>query len=113
MLLIFAIAYPILFDPRATTAGRLILNFVGSLIGIVGLVFIAVFIDPRAGGLWFEFPGDVLWWRPAVRFLAYAYVAYSLTGLVALLWMRKFRPQRLHTAPEETTIPVVVRHRKK
>jgi len=112
-LLVFTIAYPILFDPGATTAGKLILRFAGSLIGVIGLVFISVFVDPRIGAQWFQFPGDVLWWRPALRFAAYAYVAYSITSLVVLLWLRKFRPKKLHTAPNESTIPVVVRRPKK
>jgi hypothetical protein len=108
-LVVFAIAYPILFDPRATTAGKFILRFIGSLIGVIGLVFIAVFVDPRDGGAWFEFPGDILWWRPAIRLLAYSYVAYTLTGLVVILWLRKFRPHKLVTAPNESTIPIRVR----
>jgi hypothetical protein len=108
-LLLFAIAYPVLFDPGATTAGKLILRFATSLIGVIGLVAISIFINPREGGRWFEFPGDILWWRPGLRFVIYAYVAYAITSLVTLLWLRKFRPHLIQTAPEETTLPVKVR----
>jgi hypothetical protein len=108
-LLLFVIAYPVLFDPGATTAGKLVLRFATSLIGVIGLVAISIFINPREGGAWFEYPGDVFWWRPGVRFAVYAYVAFSITSLVVLLWLRKFRPHLLHTAPDETTLPVKVR----
>jgi len=112
VLVVFALAYPILFDPRATTAGKLILRFVTSLIGVMSLVAISVFIDPRAGGEWFMYPPAIADWRPIVRFAAYAYVSYAMTSLVVLLWYRKFRPQKIQTAPNETTIPVVVRNKK-
>lgn len=109
VLVIFAVAYPVLFDPRATTAGKLILRFVTSLIGVMSLVAISVFVDPRAGGEWFAYPPDIAPWRPVVRFAAYAYVAYAMSSLVVLLWFRKYRPAQLQTAPGETTIPVKVR----
>jgi hypothetical protein len=109
-LIVFSLAYPILFDPGATTAGRLILRFAGSLIGVITLVAISIFIDPRTGSAWWEYPGDILWWRPALRFAVYSYVAYAITSLVILLWLRKYRPHLLHTAPDETTIPVKVRN---
>lgn len=109
MLLVFTIAYPIFFDPRATTAGKFVLRFALSLVGVIGLVFISIFVDPRAGALWFEFPGDILPWRPGVRLAIYGYVAYTITGLVVVLWLRKFRPHKLRTAPHEGTLPVKVR----
>jgi hypothetical protein len=109
-LVVFSLTYPILFDPGATTAGRLILRFAGSLIGVISLVAISIFVDPRVGSAWWEFPGDVLSWRPALRFAVYSYVAYGITSLVVLLWLRKYRPHRLQTAPDEITIPVKVRN---
>lgn len=109
MLLVFVTAYQILFDPSATTAGKFVLRFAVSLIGVIGLVFISLFIDPRAGASWFQFPGDVIWWRPAIRFLAYSYVAYTVTALAVLLWLRKYRPEKLRVAPDENTLPVKLR----
>lgn len=111
MLIVFVVAYPILFDPSATTAGKFVFRFAASLVGIIGLVFIGIFVDPRQDVQWWQYPGDVIWWRPAVRLIAYSYVAYTITALVTVLWMRKFRPQLLHTAPNESTLPVKVRKR--
>lgn len=112
-LIAFVFAYPILFDPGATTAGKLVLRFALSLVGVIGLVFVSLFINPRQGGAWFEYPGDVFWWRPAVRFLVYVYVAYSITSLDVLLWLRKYRPHLVQTAPDENTLPVKVRRPRK
>lgn len=97
VLSIFAIAYYVLFDPRATTAGRFIFRFVLSLIGVIGLVFVGIFLDPHRGGSGFVYPGDILWWRPTARLLVYGYVAYSVTALVVLVVVRKWWPEKLHT----------------
>lgn len=107
---VFAIAYPILFDPNATTAGKFLLRFVASLAGVIGLVIIGTFIDPSHGRAWSEYPGDVVWWRPAVRLGVYAYVAYTITALDVLLWFRKFQPNRLRTVTNEHTLPVKLRN---
>ena len=104
-LIVFVAAYPIFFDPGATTAGRLILRFGTSLVGVIGLVAISVFIDPREGSLWFEYPAGIAAWRPVVRFVAYGYVSYAVTSLVVLLWLRKYRPRFVQTAPDETSVP--------
>lgn len=104
-LIVFVAAYPIFFDPGATTAGRLILRFGTSLVGVIGLVAISVFVDPREGSMWFEYPADIAPWRPVVRFVAYGYVSYAVTSLVVLLWLRKYRPRSVQTAPNETSIP--------
>ena len=98
VLVIFVIGYFILFDPKATTAGKFIFRFFVSLFGVIGLIFISLFVDPRAGHGWNTYPGDVLVWRPALRFIAYSYVAYSVTGLAVLLGFRKWRPSFLRTA---------------
>jgi hypothetical protein len=113
MLLAFSILYPWWFDPRATTAGRLILSFIFSLVGVIGLVFIAIYVDPQIGRAWFQFPGDVLWWRPGLRFTTFTFVAYTITSLVVLLWFRKFRPHKIQTAPDERTLNVKVRRTNK
>lgn len=111
-ILVFAIAYPILFDPNATTAGKVLLRFVGSLAGVIGLVIIGTFVDPSSGREWSEYPGDIAPWRPALRFAVYAYVAYTITALNVVLAFRKFRPERLRTATNEHTLPVKLRYRK-
>ncbi|CAN5425681.1 hypothetical protein BH09ACT9_BH09ACT9_00820 [soil metagenome] len=107
-LLVFVIAYPVFFDPGATTAGKFVLRFAASLIGVIGLVFVGLFIDPRIGALWWQFPGDIVWWRPTVRFAIFVYVAYTVSGLVGVLWLRKFRPHLLRIAPDDE-LPVKVR----
>lgn len=110
-ILVFAIAYPILFDPNATTAGKFLLRFVGSLAGVIGLVIIGTFVDPSAGREWSAYPVDIAVWRPALRFIIYAYVAYTITALDVLLWFRKFRPAQLRTVAHEQTLPVKLRQR--
>lgn len=97
VLIVFTISYVILFDPKATTAGRFIFRFALSLVGIIGLSFIGVFIDPSPGRAVLQFPGDVLWWRPAIRLVGYGYVAFTVTGLCVLLYNRKWHPNRLRT----------------
>lgn len=94
-LIIFAIGYVILFDPSATTAGKLILRFVISLIGIMGIVFIGVFIDNKPNEDWLGFPGDTLWWRPAILLVVYGLVAYTITSLVVLLMKYKWWPHKI------------------
>lgn len=104
VLIIFVVGYFSLFDPRATTGGRFIFRFALSLIGVIGLVFISLFIDPRLGAMWYMYPGDVLLWRPSVRLIAYAYVAYTITGLAVLLVVRKWFPHKLRTAADRELV---------
>lgn len=96
-LIVFVIGYYTLFDPKATTAGRFIFRFAISLIGVIALVFIGVFVDP-VSQYWWQFPPDVLWWRPIVRLAGYGYVAYAITSLAVLLVVRKWYPEKLRTA---------------
>jgi ABC-type transport system involved in cytochrome c biogenesis permease subunit len=103
-LVIFVIAYVILFDPKATTAGKYIFRFFVSLVGVIGLVFIATFVDPAQGREWNVYPGDILWWRPTVRLISYGYVACTVTGLSILLGVRKFRPDLLRTVHEKELV---------
>lgn len=101
-LLVFVVVYYSIYDPRATTGGQLIFRFMVSLIGVVGLVFISLFLDPLPGREWYQYPGDVLWFRPVLRMVAYAYVAYSTTKLISYLIKRKWFPHLLtKIAPEE------------
>lgn len=100
-LIVFVGVYYFIFDPRATTGGQLIFRFMFSLVGVVGLVFISLWIDPAPGRAWYEYPGDVFWWRPTARLIIYGYVAYSTTRLISYLIKRKWFPHRLKkVAPE-------------
>lgn len=96
-LLVFTAGYYILFDPKATTAGKFIFRFFLSLVGVMTLVFIGIFLDPHHGGAWFMYPEDTIWWRPVVRLLAYGYVAYAVTSLAVLIAVRKWWPEKLKT----------------
>jgi hypothetical protein len=100
VLIVFVLGYYLLFDPKATTAGRFVFRFALSLIGVIGLVVISLFVDPSVGRKWFEYPGDILDWRPLGRLVIYAYVSYTITGLAVLLGYRKWRPEYLRVAPD-------------
>jgi hypothetical protein len=103
-LIVFVFGYFILFDPNSTTGGSLIFKFTASLVGVIGLIFLSLFIDPSMGRKWFSYPGDVIWWRPLLRLLVYSFVAYTITGLTVLLAYRKFAPHKTHKRPDETTL---------
>lgn len=105
-LLVFVILYVIIFDPKATTGGRLIFRFFVSLVGVMGLVFIGSFIDPVHGREWFVYPGDVIVWRPVVRLIVYGYVAFTVTSLVVLLIIRKWYPEKLRTVADQQLVKV-------
>lgn len=101
VLVAFLIGYFILFDPGATTAGKLIFRFMMSLVGVVLLSVIGVFIDPAPGRDWWNFPtGEVELWRPALRLAVYVGVAFTITGLAKLLIYRKWFPHRLKKASD-------------
>jgi len=99
-LLVFLTAYLIIFDPRATTGGKLIFQFMLSLIAVMATVVIGIYIDPTANHSWLVLPDGVAVWRPALRFLVYGFVAYSITSLAILLVMRRWFPQRLKKASD-------------
>lgn len=103
---VFVIMYYALFDPKATTGGKLIFRFMLSLVGIIFLVFIGIFVDPIAGRSWSQIAPDVEWWRPLLRLLVYGYVAFTVTSLAVLLVKRKWFPSRLRIAPEKELIKV-------
>ena len=103
-LLLFVSSYQWLFDPRATTGGRLIFRFGLSLTFVMALVVIGVYIDPRDGLAWFEYPTDLYWWLPAVRLVIYVYVAYTITSLVVFLYIRKFKPSRIRAVSDKLLV---------
>lgn len=95
VVVLFVIMYYIFFDPGATTAGKMIFRFMLSLVGVIGLVYIGIFIDPVRSHGPFQHPNDVESWRPVLRFAVYAYVAFTITALAISLIMRKWFPQRV------------------
>lgn len=94
VVVLFVIMYYIFFDPGATTAGKMIFRFMLSLVGVIGLVYIGIFIDPSIRGP-FEHAEDVAEWRPIIRLAVYAYVAFTITALAITLVMRKWFPQKV------------------
>lgn len=103
-LIVFVVGYYALFNPKLTTAGKLIFRFAVSLICVLGLVFVGIFINPTSQTAWFDFPGDVQAWRPAIRLAGYMYVAYSITSLVRFLILRKWYPHKLKTATDRDLV---------
>lgn len=105
ILVVFVFMYYALFNPKATTGGQLIFRFMVSLVGVVGVVFLGIFIDPAPDHAWFIYPaGHVDAWRPALRLLIYGYVAFTATALSVLLIKRKWFPHMLRIAPSQDLI---------
>ena len=104
LLLSFTILYPTLFDPSATTGGKMIFRFSLSLSMVVAIIIVGIFIDPWHDIPWYEYPGDIIWWRPTILLGAYLYVAYTITSLVSFLWKRKVKPQTLKRAPDKELV---------
>ena len=104
LLLAFTILYPILFDPSATTGGKMIFRFALSLSLVVAVIVVGIFIDPRHDLPWYAYPGDTVWWSPVARLAAYLYVAYTITSLVIFLWKRKFYPQKIKRVPDKDLV---------
>lgn len=105
-LVVFVIMYYVLFDPRATTGGKLIFRFMLSLVGVVSLVFIGIFVDPVTDRQWYAYPNGVEVWRPFLRLVIYGYVAFTITSLAVLLVRRKFRPNSIKIAPSQPLVKV-------
>lgn len=101
---LFVAGYLILFDPLTTTAGKIIFRLMVSLAGVMGLVFIGVFLDNRPDQDWLTFQGDTLWWRPGVRLIVYSYLAYAATTLLSFLMTIKWFPSRLKTPRDKKLI---------
>lgn len=103
----FIIAYYTIFDPSATTGGRLIFRFMLSFTGVIVLVPIGIFIDPAVGRVWLQFPVDTVeWWHPLLRLAIYGFVAYSISSLAWLLAVRKWFPHKVKKASDINLIKV-------
>lgn len=106
-LLAFLVAYYSIFDPSATTGGKLIFRFMLSLAGVIVLVFIGIFVDPSPDREWFIFPEDsVEWWRPILRLAIYGFVAYSISSLAWLLAVREWWPHKVKKASDINLVKV-------
>ena len=106
-LLAFLVAYYSIFDPSATTGGKLIFRFMLSLAGVIVLVFIGIFMDPSPDREWFIFPEDsVEWWRPILRLAINGFVAYSISSLAWLLAVRKWWPHKVKKASDINLVKV-------
>lgn len=106
VLVIFLVAYYLIFDPRATTGGRMIFQFILSLAGLIMINIMGVFIDPSADNQWYVYPDDVQSWRPIMRFAVYGFVAYAISSLAILLAMRKWWPHKLRKASDINLVKV-------
>ena len=96
-LYVFLVAYFVMFNPRKTTAGRLLFRLLFALGGVMTLVFVSVFIDNRPDEDWLTFPGDTLWWRPTLRIFGYLFLAYAVTALISFMVKVRWFPHRLKT----------------
>lgn len=106
-LIIFIVAYYTIFDPSATTGGRLIFRFMLSLAGVIVLVFVGIFVDPSPDRQWTTFPVEsVEWWRPLMRLAVYGFVAYSISSLAWLLAVRKWWPHKVKKASDINLVKV-------
>ena len=106
-LIIFIVAYYTIFDPSATTGGRLIFRFMLSLAGVIVLIFIGIFVDPSPNNQWTTFPIEsVEWWRPLLRLSVYCFVAYSISSLAWFLAVRKWWPEKVKKASDINLVKV-------
>lgn len=64
------------------SSGVSIFTFVTSLLGVIALVAISLFINPRQP--WYEYPPDVFVWRPVLRAAVYLAVAIASTNLLVV-----------------------------
>jgi hypothetical protein len=95
-IVVFVIAYYILFDPRATTAGKFIFRFMLSLVGVILLSFVGTFISPATSGYNRSIPPpDVFSWITLLRIIVYGYVAFAITSLAVLLAIYRWWPTRI------------------
>jgi len=97
-IVVFVIAYYILFDPSTTTAGKFIFRFMLSLVGVILLSFVGTFIDPLASSYVRPIPPpDVFSWSTLLRIVVYGYVAFATTSLAVLLAAYRWWPDRIKT----------------
>lgn len=102
----FLIAYYTVFDPSATTGGKLIFRFMLSLAGVILLVFIGIFIDPSRDRQWFLYADEIEPWRPIFRLAIYGFVAFSISSLAWLLAVRKWWPHKVKKASDINLVKV-------
>ncbi len=100
VLFLFVLFYFIVFNPNSTTAGKVLFRFLLFLVGVIGLSFIGSWVDPQPGRGLFDYPTDVVFWRPLVRFLVLSYGAFTVTSLMVLLVIRKWWPHLLRTSAD-------------
>lgn len=105
-IVVFVIGYYVLFDPGATTAGKFVFRFMLSLVGVILLVYIGTYMDPQPNRTWDTLPSDVATWRPILRLVVYSYVAFTITSLAVLLWVRKWRPEKVKSLPDKQLLKV-------
>lgn len=99
----YVLGHFIFFKWEKNQGGRLVMGFTSSLLGVVALISISLFTG--AHGL-FDYPPDVLVWRPALRTIVYTLVALTTTKLALTLIDRWKKRQRFQGAPPRTKEPI-------
>jgi len=95
-IVVFVIGYYILFDPRATTAGKFVFRFMLALVGVIALSFLGTFIEPSSHEHSRSIPPpDVFSWRSLLRIVVYGYLAFAITSLAGILAAYKWWPHRI------------------
>lgn len=102
----FTLAYYFMFDPNATTGGKLIFRFFVSLDGLVLLASVRVFLDPIPDRNWWEIPEHIDVFRPLVLCVIYGYVAFTITSLSVFLVIRKLAPHKVRKANDQPLLKV-------
>lgn len=86
VMIVFVAFYGLAFKWWIRPAGVSIFVFTASLMGVIALVVIGTFVNPRQP--WYVYPPDVFIWRPALRFLIYVTVAIAATNLLWTAFQR-------------------------
>lgn len=95
-IVVFVIAYYILFDPSATTAGKFVFRFMLSLVGVIMLSFVGTFVNPSTSGYYRSIPPpDVFSWMTLLRIIVYGYVAFAITSLAVILAAYRWWPHKI------------------
>jgi len=89
----FVIFYARFFPWRQYPAGVAQMQLAVALLALSIPSLIAVYIDPQVVP-WYIYNENIEPWRPSIRFTGVAYVAYAITNLLHLLWLRKYHPER-------------------
>ena len=108
-IVVATIAYYAFFDPRATTAGKMIFRFMVSLSGVIVIGAVAKLTGVTE---------ETTWWL-ILALLVYAYLAFTVISLAVFLAIRKWKPQKfkkksdvnvVKPRTETTEIPIVKKH---